>query len=127
MAYPYTIHSERRLARVTLPDSVVGSEIASTMLALYADPEWQPGFDVVWDGREIAELFLEPGDQLGFVRLIEDNLQRAGRGVDVIVVTRALDVAMANVYRGFARRGPRAAHVCSTEGEAAALLERDVR
>jgi hypothetical protein len=122
MPFPYTIDTERRFAHIKVSGSVRGAEVAETILALFADAQWHPGFNALWDGREITELILEPGDQNGFVDLMIKNASRAGTGIDVVLVVRALDVAMANLYSALAHRGPRQAQVFESEHQAMAAL-----
>jgi hypothetical protein len=124
MAFRYTIDPQRRLARVTVAGSVGAPEVTDIILALLQDEQWQPGYDVVCDCREVTELILEARDPRAFVKLIADRADRAGAGRDVIIVNRSVDYAMAKVYAAFAQMGPRPAYVCCLESEAEAILDR---
>ena len=124
MAFPYTIERHRHLARVTLSGIVRGSELARTVAAVYEDPQWEHGFDTLWDGAQIAVLLLDEGDLPGFVALQREYVHVAGPGRDVILVTRELDAVMARIYAAMARDEVRRTHVCASEAEAWQILNR---
>ena len=124
MAFSYAIDSANRLATGTFSGSVSGREIASAFRTVYDDIAWQPDFDTVWECSGITELLLERNDLATLVALHREHVARAGTGLEIIVVTRALDRAMAKVYAVMMRNQPRRVRVCRSVAEAAQLLDR---
>jgi hypothetical protein len=122
MPFPYVIDSQRRFSRITLSGRVSGDAIADTMRSLYLDPEWQYGFNTLWDGRRITELLFAHDDLKKFAELQFELVDHAGPGVDVLLMTRELDRVTAEAYAKFAEKSTRHAVVCSTESEALAIL-----
>lgn len=120
----YVIDSGNRLATGTLSGIVHGSDIASGIKAVYEDPAWQPGFDTVWDSTGIEQLLLQLGDLPSFVALHRDYVTRSGTGKEIIIVSRAIDTAMAKTYAVMMRNAARAVHVCHSRTQAAQILGR---
>jgi len=98
MALPYVVDAARRPAIVTSPGRVTGRDIATTIQALYEDPSWEPGYNVIWDASGNTELLMESEDIQGFVALQRDFLPVAGEGRDVVIAHRAIDETMVRIY-----------------------------
>jgi len=111
-ANPYRIDQSKRLVTVQLSGAVRGTLIAATYEAIYGDPACGPGFDILWDGSTITELLLERGDMPSFVRLNREFSEIASSGRDIILVERALDKAMADMYAVMMRAQQRTVLVC---------------
>jgi hypothetical protein len=124
MAFSYLIDSANRLATGTLSGSVSGAEIASGVRAVYHDPAWQAGFDMLWEATGIQELLIERHDLGDLVKLHREFAVRAGTGMEIIVVTRSIDRVMAKVYSVMMRNEARRVRVCRSVAEAAQLLGR---
>jgi hypothetical protein len=124
MAFSYLIDSANRLATGTLSGSVSGAEIASGMRAVYHDPAWQSGFDMLWEATGIQELLIERHDLGDLVKLHREFAVRAGTGMEIIVVTRSIDRVMAKVYSVMMRNEARRVRVCRSVAEAAQFLGR---
>ena len=105
-----------------MPKTVVGRDIAGTIEALYLDPQFGAGFDVVWDGRNITSLLLEQDDTPAFVRLHERHSTAGEWGRDVILATRHLDFVMAGIYALQARPLAHKTYVVRTLAEVERLL-----
>ena len=127
MAFSLVISDANRLAAGTLSGSVRGSDIAAAIQTLYDDPAWQPGFDTFWDCSGITELLFEREDLPNIVALQHASSGRAGTGIEVILVERMLDDAMASMYAAVMRTKVRAVHICRSVGEAERLLARSIR
>jgi hypothetical protein len=125
--FPYTIDGVRPLVIVQMSGTVHGAQIAATYRAIYGDPGFGPGFDVLWDATAITELLFEPADLGSFVRLHEDFGDLASSGRDIIVVKRPLDNAMADMYLVMMKKQHRAVHVCRSRSEAEVILQQRER
>ncbi len=126
MAFSYTIDAANRLARATLSGTVHGTELVAGARAIYKDPAWRPGFDTLWECTGITQLLLERDDIPSIVAVHERMSDRAGDGLEVIVVSRSLDHVMARMYSVWMRSQKRNVHVCRTVIEASQLLGRPV-
>jgi len=86
MAYRIEIDPEERRGVGVLYAGVTGEEFAEAMRALYEHPDWQPGFDAVWDLTDVRELVI---DQPGVETIIAATLAcrpRMGLGRAAFVV-----------------------------------------
>src|SRR5688500_4816034 len=121
MALPYVIDATQRVAFVTMSGRITGAAIGHTVSAIYRDPDWHCGFDVVWDGSLISELLLESDDFRRGVALQRSFGELAGGGHDIIITTRAIDEAAAQMYVVLVKR-VRPTFLVRSQPEAAALL-----
>jgi chloramphenicol 3-O-phosphotransferase len=126
MTFSLVISEAHRLATGTLSGSVRGSDIAAAIQTLYDDPAWQPGFDTFWDCAGITELLFEREDLPNIVALQHASSERAGTGIEIILVARMLDDAMASMYRVAMRTEVRAVHICRSVCDAERLLGRSI-
>ncbi len=92
------------------------------MEAVYRDPQWQFGFDTLWDDSATTELLLEHADLVSFVALQRKFAELSGPGRDIIAATRAVDQVMGQMYGVLAKRELRTTHVCRSLSEARQLL-----
>jgi hypothetical protein len=65
----------------------------------------------------------ERDDLPSFVRLNHEFSSLARSGRDIILVTRSLDKAMADMYAVMMRAERRAVHVCQSMGEVQQILD----
>ena len=121
MAVSYLIDTMQRLAFATLNDRVTGAEIGQTIAAIYTDADWQPGFNIVWDGSLISELMMEREDLPNLSEVQRSFGGRAGDGRDVIITNRLIDEMMANMYVAFVRH-LRPTFLATSREEAMAVL-----
>jgi hypothetical protein len=126
MPASYTIDTTGHLVRATLSGSVRGKDIAAAVRAIFDDPKWQPGCDIVWDSTGITELLFEPTDLPELVAIQREMASRAGPGQDVIVAKRPLDYAMAKMYSAMMRQHSRPVTVCRTIAQAEVILKRSL-
>ena len=124
MIFTYAIDPALAAAVVSMPSSVHARDIAETISAVYLDPHWRPGFSTLWDGLAITELHMEWSDLSALVHVQRDHEHLAGAGVDVIVVTRAVDRSLASAYALLAKAGPRRTRVVGSMAEAMSVLGR---
>jgi hypothetical protein len=117
------IDRTKRLAVGTLSGSVDGAASANAIRTVYEDVEWQPGFDTFWDCTGITELLLGPKDLASCVALHRAFGAHAGNGLEIILVSRPLDHAMATIYGVLMRNEARRVRVCRSAGEAADCLD----
>jgi hypothetical protein len=85
-------------AIVMLSGRVTGADLAQTIHAIYSDPAWQSGLNIIWDGTQITELHFERPDLAELVAVQQASRERAGGGRDVIITARVIDEMMANMY-----------------------------
>ena len=124
MAFSYAIDVAKQLVTGTFSGSVDGAAVASAFRTVYTDIAWQPGFDTIWEATGITELLLGPTDLAMLVAVHREFAAVAGTGLEIIVVSRSLDHAMARMYGVMMRYQARRVHVCRSVVEAADLLER---
>jgi hypothetical protein len=121
--FPYSVDESKRLVTVPIFGSVHGTQIAATYTAIYSDPAYKSGFDILWDGSTITELLFERDDLPSFVRLNKEFSNLASAGRDIILVARMLDKAMADMYAVMMRSQRRAIHVCLSMDEVNQILD----
>jgi len=116
MAWSYLIDRAARRAVATVTATVHGHELAAMMESVFRDPDWQAGFDVVWDGSGVTELLLEPDDIPKLVR-VQAHYAAVRPGREIVFVTRSLDRAMAQIYAVRMKALGHPVHVCRTQAE----------
>lgn len=62
MAFAHRIAPSHRLAAIRFYGTVTGTDILEGIRSLYSDPAWEPGFQMIWDARDVAQLILDPAD-----------------------------------------------------------------
>lgn len=124
MVFPYAIDTGRQIVRITLAGTVEGTDIAQTIQTIFADPNFRPEFDQLWDGQQITSLHLDVNDQPQFLEIERRNSPATGSGRDIILVKRDVDYQASLVYamRVRAGGGPRQVFVVRTEREADQIL-----
>jgi hypothetical protein len=119
---PFVVDSSARRVTATFNGAVRGTDIADTIAAIYYDPAWEPGMHILYDARGITQLLMDPEDMPRIVAAQHEHEARAGKGIDVILVSRALDFAMAQMYEKLARGAARQTYVTKSEEDARRLL-----
>lgn len=124
MILPYVIDGERRSVQVMFPSTASGRDIALTIEALYRDPGWQPGFDVIWNCASASELIFEADDIDALVSVRRTMADAGGAGRDIIIIKRILDDGMARMYAAMRTGDRRRTQLCASEKTALEILAR---
>ena len=122
MLFPYTIEVPNRVAIIRKVGRVDALRLRRTIEALFNDPDWQPGFDTIWDDSETTELLLEREDLMALLALQNSLAHRSGTGRDVMASTRAVDQIMGQIYAVYAKHQHRTFIVCKSMAEARQVL-----
>ena len=87
VAHTLTITPGARVGLAVFAGHVTGDEMAQACRSLVTDPEWEPGFDEVWDLRGASEVDVDPGE---LKRLVAGAHDLRDKFVDnrVVFVTR---------------------------------------
>lgn len=107
MAYSCAVETKRALGVITLSGSVDDNELVEAMRDLYFSEGWRRGFNILWDGTDIAELVI---DRPGLEQIIEETGEfqnRIGPGKSAFVVRRQLDESMAKIILRMTRTSER--------------------
>lgn len=120
MSYSYQIASEHKLVYARIEGAVDGTECAAAVRQLFADDAWSPDYDVLWDGRLITQLVLDPDDFDTLLHTVADRME----GRDALVVERVVDIAAAELYAVLARRREAETRVFQSIKEALEYLGR---
>lgn len=103
---PYDLHIDPAagLTLVRFSGKLTGPEVMEAMEAVFTHPDWQPAFDVIWDGSRNRQLVLVPGELERFVALLDRHRSPPGAGRDVVVVVREVDYVVARLYEHLSRK-----------------------
>lgn len=116
------VASSERLAVVEMFGIVSGPMILAAADRIHADPEWEDGFDVVWNCRAVHAHDVLPED----VRPIVDAEVESGDGRDVLICSQTSgDRAISEMLAAMCRRRGKSMTVYATLDEALAALGRD--
>ena len=116
------VHPMERLAVVEMFGVVSGPMIVAAAARVQADPEWEAGFDVVWNCGAVLAHDILPAD----VEPIVAAEVASGDGRDVLVCSPAYgDRAISEMLAVMCRRRGKAMTVHGSVGEALAALGRD--
>jgi hypothetical protein len=91
MPFHHQVNPEHRLGVIWIYGLVMGHDIVGAHDALFLDKNWQPGFRVLWDAREIKELHLDPLDVEQFSMVVEKLKPRIGDARVAVVTKRETD------------------------------------
>ena len=105
-------------ALISLGGEVTGADIVAAARDLHEHPKWQRSFHVVWDGREVRSLVIEPDD----VPLMVEAKMEASTGREVTIAVREVDLEIAKLCALLLRIRGREAVVVGTLAEAFAEL-----
>lgn len=97
MGYAVAILPRQKLGVVRLTGSVAGPIILQALDALYTSEEWVPGFNTLWDGRQIMELGMSPADVEQILEWTAKLRSRMGNSRAAVVVERGIDTAFARM------------------------------
>ena len=121
MQYRFRIDAAHRLALAEISGPVDGPMCLAAIVALHADPAWDPAYDVIWDGRGITELVLGTED-------VKRNVEAKSvdsYGRDLIVVSRDIDYLAARLEAHLARTRGKEMRVFRSLDDALAVLGMD--
>lgn len=128
MPYDVTIDTEHEIGIARLTGRVTGETIIDVINALYTADAWQPGYNAIWDGRDIDGLIVTMKEALDIVRQSRHLDAQAGEGCTAVVISRGMYfnfVRMIFVRVGNGVRKRRAFH--SLDAAIAWILARDTR
>ncbi len=112
------IHETEGFALIEVGGEVRGQDIVQAAHTLRKDPRWRQHFNVIWDGRKVTSLLLEPND---LTEMVEAKAETTV-GKEVTIAVRSLDVEMAKLCALLLRvRGLEASVVGTLEGALAEL------
>ena len=66
MTFRYAIEPARQFCYIQIGGTVHGTALSAVAEQVYADPEMQPHFDVLWDASDIAEIVMNLDDFRSF-------------------------------------------------------------
>ncbi len=110
MPYRFCIDPDSEVAVVELTGAIDGDECVAAARALHGHPRWERRYDVIWDGRGITGLVIDPRD----MKEIVDAKTEDSSGLDVLIVQREVDYLVARLYTYLARSKGKEAHVFTT-------------
>ena len=99
------IDSRTETAVVVATGAVSGSDVCSTLEALYADSRFKPGMRELWDLR-LAQADISAADIQHIVAVGRRGTERRGAGKTAIVTPHDYEVGIANVLRAQAESLP---------------------
>ena len=121
-SFHYRIDPEAGLALAEFSGVVSGRDMLEGARTLHADPDWQDGYDVIWDCSQVTKHLVGPED-VGPLLIEETD---AGCGHDALVENAHLgDTMISEMLTGFLRRRGKPAGVFRTRAEALSSLKRD--
>lgn len=123
MGFDYGINAAKKRGTVTLQGAVTADDIDAAVCAVFTDADWQPGFNTLWDCRQIKQLEVEwEGAQQVTQRLAELQ-ERRGPGRVAVVAHRAVDESIAQLFRATSSTPQREIRVFRSMKQAVAWLE----
>ncbi len=66
--------------------------------------DWQPGRDIIWDGREITSMDLLPGDIDRVARFVEQRMDAFGDGRAALITADEFQYSLARLHGEKQRR-----------------------
>ena len=95
----FTLHIDRATRRAlgVLSGSVTGHEFAEAMDALYHDPAWSPGFEVLWDFTAVRELLVDRQGVETIVAAARACRPRMGVGRTAIAIPNEMHQTIASL------------------------------
>jgi hypothetical protein len=121
VSFPYVIDASIRLATISIVGRVEARDVAETIAAIYEDPEWRAGFNMLWDACDVTDLQMTRSDLPVFVALHREHVAVAPQ-LEVILVRRDVDRTLAEMYGLLMRSAVHAVYVVSSEDEARQCL-----
>lgn len=97
MPYETVVLPERQLGVACLCDEVTGDAIVEALHALYADEDWKPGYNAIWDYRRVTSLAVSPIETADILDLLRHLEPRIGEGRTAAVVRDETDYAIARL------------------------------
>lgn len=101
MSAGVTIIPGYKLALVELSGPVDDVSLLQALDSVYLDDAWHPSYDVIWDGRGIDKLVVDPRGSRRIAQRVQDYASRIGTGRTAIVGHRQMDREFAEMV--FAR------------------------
>ena len=122
MPLTVTILPEARLALIEGAGFVTGSDIAEACLTMGRAPNWEGGFDNVWDFSAATQIDITPDELDEIVALTHTYADLVGGNKVVFVSSRDAIAALARLFELRTAALNRAYHVTHTRAAAAEWL-----
>jgi hypothetical protein len=90
MPYQWRVNKSARLGFGRLDGVVSGADVLSASDAFFGDPEWQPGYRLLWDNRAIKKLAITPGDAARILKRAVTVPSYLGEGKAAAVISEDL-------------------------------------
>ncbi len=101
---------------------MTGQEIVDACTSLVTNPDWQPGFDEVWDLTGSSEVDVTPIGLDQMVQAARGHADKVGVSRCVFVVSRDGVEAVLRLFGRLTQDLPRTYHIVRTLAEAEAWL-----
>jgi hypothetical protein len=121
--FSFRILPERKLVLIAVRGSFTTYVLADAMTAIYKSPQWQPGFDILWDLRRISDWAIDWDDMQGFIDLDRELAELSGDGCDVVLADNEIHLANIEAYAVLSRENPRSVVPAGDIGTAAKELK----
>jgi hypothetical protein len=118
MAFSCTVDRGRRLGIARVSGGVDTEELLQIIRALLEDPDWEPGFNILWDGCRITDLVVDEREMQTVASDALSRSDRLGEGKTAIVVTRDRSRELAHMFTALARHPGRDRRVFTSAREA---------
>ena len=124
---PFRIHVDpaRRLGMAQVSGQATGADLFAANEALYSHPDWEAGFDELWDCRSIQEFVIDVGEMQALATMEIEGQEQIGSGRVVLVITREVIAMMGNLYRALVQESGRPVEVTRTLDAGATWLGHD--
>ena len=122
MPYDVRLRPESRVGLVTGSGHVTGHELAQACEHMVQHPQWELGFDEVWDLSESGEVDVSPEELDRLVQSAHAYADRIGQNRCVFVTTRGGVQALLRLFELLTRDLPREYQTVGSRAEAASWL-----
>jgi hypothetical protein len=119
-----SIDRQRRTATVRLTGTLQAADLKDAFSAMVAHPDFEPGFNSLWDLRGASAARLDFEALRDVVRAAGAQKDARGPGKVAIVVTHDVDYGVSRIYEMLASGLPTVVNVFRSVGEAEAWFGR---
>lgn len=122
LPYAFAVDPGSRLAYARMWGEVTGADMLAAVVAVHESPEWEEGFDAVWDCSAVTAHIVTPEEVPPIVR--EEAL--AGEGRDTLIESPGIgESALSEMLAAFCRRQGKQMTVHATLAGGLAALGRE--
>jgi hypothetical protein len=86
MAFVCEVDRQQRLGVAQVTGTVDVDQLLQIIHTLLDDPDWEPGYDVLWDGRRITEFFVSEDEMAKVAATGRGRMEQVGGGKTAFVV-----------------------------------------